>query len=69
MGLIGIIKPLFTVLSSAVSKSQQHQEKNSWGCRASNLGEIPWVPLAARIRFAPHGLVNKSLGYTSALSR
>ena len=29
MGLIDIIKPLFTVLSSAVNKSQQHQEKNS----------------------------------------
>ena len=30
MGLINIIKPLSTVLRSAINKSQQHQEKNSW---------------------------------------
>ena len=29
-GSIDIIKPLSTVLSSAVNKSQLHQEKNSW---------------------------------------
>ena len=32
------IKPLSTILSSAVDKSQQHQEKNSWQCRESNPG-------------------------------
>ena len=31
MGPIDIIKPLSTVLGSAVKKSQEHQEKNSWG--------------------------------------
>ena len=30
MGLIDIIKPMSTVLSSAINKSLQHQEKNSW---------------------------------------
>ena len=42
MGLIDIIKPLSTLLSSAVNKSQQHQEKNSREHRESNprlLGE------------------------------
>ena len=38
MGLIGIIKPLSTVLSSAINKSKQHLEKNYWECRESNLG-------------------------------
>ena len=36
MGLIDMIKPLSTVLSSAINKSQQHQEKNSWERRESN---------------------------------
>ena len=38
MGLIGIIKPLFIVLSNAVNKSQQHLEKNSCGRQESNRG-------------------------------
>ena len=38
MGLNAIIKPLFPVLSSAINKSQQHQEKNSWECQESNPG-------------------------------
>ena len=38
MGSIDIIKPLFNVLSSAVNKSQQQQEKNSWERRESNPG-------------------------------
>ena len=38
MGLIDMIKPLSTVQSSAVNKSQQPQEKNSWECRDSNPG-------------------------------
>ena len=38
MGLIGIIKPQSTVLSSAINKSKQHLEKNYWECRESNLG-------------------------------
>ena len=38
MGLIGIIEPLSTVLSSAVIKYQQHREKNSWERRESNSG-------------------------------
>ena len=38
MGLIDIFKPLSTVLNSAVNKSQQHQEKNSWEHQESNLG-------------------------------
>ena len=38
MGLIDIIKPLSTVLNSAVNKSQQHQEKNSWEHQELNLG-------------------------------
>ena len=38
MGSIDIMKPLFTVLSSAVNKSQQHQEENSWKHRESNPG-------------------------------
>ena len=38
MGSIDIIKPMSSVLSSALGKSQQHQEKNSWECRESNLG-------------------------------
>ena len=40
MGSIDIIKPLPTVLSSAVNKSEQHQEKNSWERRESNLGPL-----------------------------
>ena len=38
MGLIDIIKPLSTVLSSAFNKPQQHQEKNSWERQESNPG-------------------------------
>ena len=38
MGSIDIIKPLSTVLSSAINKSQQHQEKNSWEDQESNPG-------------------------------
>ena len=38
MGSIDMIKPLSTVLRSAVNKSQQHQEKNSWERRVSNPG-------------------------------
>ena len=38
MGSIDIIKPLSTVLSCAINKSQQNQDKNSWECRESNLG-------------------------------
>ena len=38
MGLIDIIKPLSTVLSSAVNKSQQHQKKNSLERQGLNLG-------------------------------
>ena len=36
MGTIGIIKPLSTVLSSAVNKSQQHKRTNSWEHRESS---------------------------------
>ena len=38
MGLIDIIKPLSSVPTSAVNKSQPHLEKNSWEGRESNLG-------------------------------
>ena len=38
MGLICIIKPKSTVLSSAINKS--HQEKNSWECQESNPGPL-----------------------------
>ena len=38
MGLIDVFKSLSTDLSSAVNKSQQHQEENSWERRESNLG-------------------------------
>ena len=38
MGLIDIIKPLSSVLSSAVNKSQQHQEKKSWESLELNRG-------------------------------
>ena len=36
MGSIDIIKPLNSVMSNAVCKSQQHQEKNSREHRESN---------------------------------
>ena len=36
MGLVDIIKPLSTVLSSAVNKYKQNQDKKSWECRESN---------------------------------
>ena len=42
MGSIEIFKPLSIALTSAVNKSQQHQEKNSWECQELNpelLGE------------------------------
>ena len=36
-----IVKPLFTVQSSnTINKFHQHQEKNSWECRESNLGML-----------------------------
>ena len=35
-----MIKPLSTVLSSAVNKSKQHQDKNSWEHRESNPGPL-----------------------------
>ena len=38
MDSIDIIKPLFTVPSSAVNKSQLYQEKNSCECQESNQG-------------------------------
>ena len=38
MGSIDIFKPLSTVLSRAINKSQQHQDKNSRKCRESNPG-------------------------------
>ena len=34
---IDIVKPLSSILSGAVNKSQPDQEKNSWECRESNL--------------------------------
>ena len=37
MGSTDIIKPLSTVLCSAVNKSQQNQEKNSWELQETNL--------------------------------
>ena len=40
MGSIAIIKPLSTVLSSAVKKSQKYQEKNSWEHRESTPGQL-----------------------------
>ena len=40
MGSIDIIKPMSTVLSSAVNKSQQHQDKNSLERRELNLGPL-----------------------------
>ena len=40
MGSIDIIKHLSTILSRVVSKSQQHQDKNSWESRESNLGQL-----------------------------
>ena len=38
MGLIDIIVPQLTPLSSAINKFQQHQEKHSWERSESNLG-------------------------------
>ena len=38
MGLIGIIKPLSTVLKHVVNKSEKHHEKNYWECQESNEG-------------------------------
>ena len=38
MGSIDIIKPLSNVLSSAINKSHEHQEKNTLECRELNLG-------------------------------
>ena len=38
MGSIDILKLLFTVLSSAVNKSQQHQDKNYFEHQESNPG-------------------------------
>ena len=38
MGLIDIIKPLSTVLNSAVNKSRNIKKNNSWKYRESNLG-------------------------------
>ena len=38
MGSIDTIRPLPTVLSSAINKSQQHQVKNSWELQELNLG-------------------------------
>ena len=38
MGLIDIIKPLSSVLSSAINKSRQHQEKTSCECQELNRG-------------------------------
>ena len=40
MALFDMIKPLSTVLSSAVSNSQQHQEKNYWDCWELNPGRL-----------------------------
>ena len=40
MGSIEIIKPVSTVLSIAVNKSQQHQDKNSLERREWNLGPL-----------------------------
>ena len=40
MGLIDIIKPMYTVTSIAINKSQQHQDKNSWEYRESNSGQL-----------------------------
>ena len=40
MGLIDIIKPLSIFLSNVVSKSKQHQDKNSWECQEPNPGPL-----------------------------
>ena len=37
-GFIDIINPESTVLSSAIHKSQQHSEKNTWECKDLNPG-------------------------------
>ena len=38
MGSIDIVKPLPTAPSSAVNKSQEHNDKKFWECQESNLG-------------------------------
>ena len=38
MGPIDVMKPLSTVQTSAINKSQQQQEKHYWDCQESNLG-------------------------------
>ena len=67
MGSIDIIKHLSTLLSCAVNKSQQHQEKNSWECWGSNpglLGEKQEFYLFAK---QPHKL-NRILALTWSFS-
>ena len=52
MGLIDIIKPLYTALSSAINKSQQHQEKNSWERQELLGGSENGIHFANKLKFA-----------------
>ena len=40
MGSNNIIKPMSTIPGSAINKSLQRQEKNSWECHESNSGPL-----------------------------
>ena len=51
MSLIDIIKPLSTVLSSVVNKSQQHQEKIYWESRELNPGLLGEKQYATSLLF------------------
>ena len=67
MSSIDIMKPLSTVLSSAIIKSQQHQEKISKECRESNLGLLgekqvcamqPYSPTQSKLTSYYNGFIN-----------
>ena len=48
------MKPLPTVLSSAINKSQHHQEKNSWQCRELNPGLMAEKQVSSLCAMQPH---------------
>ena len=58
MGLTVFIKPLSTVLSSAVYKFQHREGKNYWECRESNLGLLGEKLVCYLCAMQPPNLVN-----------
>ena len=67
MCLIDIIKHLSTILSSAVNKSLQREEKNSWGHQDSNPGLLDEKQLGYLCAMQPPAATDLIWGYSQQI--